>query len=199
VEDRHFDHLARLLTTAPSRRMALHAVAGLLAATVLGPFGRTGAAAKKRKKRKNRKKRKKPTQTIKLNAFGCVDVGDPCRGNNGLCCSGICEGDAPEPGAPDTSRCMAHDTGGCLPGVDSCDEPVPCPSNPTGPTVCNQTTGKAAYCNGVAHCGLRCQTDDDCREFCNDEAAACLHCPTGGCGGFGPTFCATPTGCKPPP
>src|SRR5215211_8922662 len=63
------------------------------------------------------KQRHKRRKSLVFNAFGCLNVDKPCRGWNDLCCSGICAGKKPKKGKPDKSRCVAHDTGGCQPGV----------------------------------------------------------------------------------
>ena len=76
--------LSRSLTAVPSRRDVLR---GLVGAGIGLGIGRVPEVAEAKKKRK-RKKQDKPH---KPNAFGCLDVGDPCR-TAGQCCSGICEG-----------------------------------------------------------------------------------------------------------
>ncbi len=40
----------------------------------------------------------KPARKPRRNAFGCVDVGTPCRGKDRSCCSGICSGPKPKKG-----------------------------------------------------------------------------------------------------
>jgi hypothetical protein len=181
-----FDDITRFLTTFPSRRMLLRgsvaAVIGLTAGWVPG-----GPDAKK----KQRKRKRKP----ELNAYGCVDVGKPCRGNDGLCCSGVCDGTKPRNGKKDRSRCVAHDTGGCLAGLQ---EPfcggtdVPCLiSGNTG--FCNTTTGNAGFCTSDTEC-FACTKDADCIPFCGPHAA-CIVCGNEcaiGTACTGPDFCSTP-------
>ncbi len=77
-----FDTLARSLQRHIARRTALGVLGGGLAA-LLTRVGPGDASARKKQKHK-----KKP----KLNEFGCVNIGGKCRGKNGLCCSGICQG-----------------------------------------------------------------------------------------------------------
>ena len=66
------------------------------------------------------KQRKQHRQKLKRNAFGCVNVGGKCRGKDGNCCSGICDGKKPKKGKKDTSRCAGHDASTCLAGQDTC-------------------------------------------------------------------------------
>jgi hypothetical protein len=81
-----FDTLARSLQRHIARRTALGVLGGGLAA-LLTRVGPGDASARKKQKHK-----KKP----KLNEFGCVNIGGKCRGKNGLCCSGICQGKKPK-------------------------------------------------------------------------------------------------------
>ena len=34
----------------------------------------------------------KGTPKLVLNAYGCIDIGKPCRGKDAICCSAICQG-----------------------------------------------------------------------------------------------------------
>jgi len=99
MDEFQFDALTRSLIAPGSRRQAVAtAIVGLL-----GAFGARPAAAKKAKKAK------KP----KNNAFGCLDVGQNCRSSDRKCCSGICHGKKPKKGNKDTTKCVAHNVGGC--------------------------------------------------------------------------------------
>jgi hypothetical protein len=170
-----FDGLTRTVSTVLSRR-SLASVLGV------GTLSLPALAAAK-KKRKSKIK-------IRRNAFGCVSVGKACRGKDANCCSGICKGKKPRKGEKDTSRCVAHDTGGCLPGKDICDAFVACTTSAGNTGHCGTTTGNAGYCFDVIP-GLaqRCRRDPDCREALG-ASAACVYCPGsdfGGCLGIQPS------------
>jgi hypothetical protein len=175
-----FDILARSLTDLSARRALVRGLAalGLQAAGVP-----SGAGAKRRKKPKR-------------NAFGCLNVGQPCRGHGAKCCSGICQGKKPKKGDKDKSRCVAHDTGGCQAGQQGAfcgGANVPCTTSTGSPGVCDTTTGNAGYCAFTTTCS-RCSKDADCRPVCG-RGAACVKCATciedGGtrCVGLGPDAC----------
>ena len=156
-----FDTLARSLAHARTRRGAL---ATLLGAT-LGLFSRDDADAKKGKG-------KKP----KVNEFGCIDVGKACRGKNGKCCSGICQGKKPKKHRKDKSTCVAHNVGTCT--LDSCTAGGDISCNPANPQCfCVATTGNAHFCGNVSmppanHCRV-CSKDSQCEvEF--GPGAACV-------------------------
>jgi hypothetical protein len=119
-----------------------------------------------------RKTRKKP----QLNAFGCLNVGQKCRGNNGLCCSGICQGKKPKQGKKDKSQCVAHDTGECQAEQDSClaEEEIRCGTANGG--ACVRTTGKAGFCGGGSGACIACEKDTDCQTLGFGENAACVVC-----------------------
>ena len=164
MKDSTFD----TLTSAPSRRDVLRG----LAAAGFGPgFARLPEFAGARKKRK--KKKRKPK--VRFNAFGCVSVGGFCQTAE-QCCSGICEGE------PGKKTCLAHDTGGCPPGIDEvgCGDPgtdVPCTLS-TGETdgyLCNATTGNAGFCALTGDC-FACRKDAECQEFYETSRAACVRC-----------------------
>jgi hypothetical protein len=174
-EDR-FDTIIRLLTATGSRR----ALAAVLSSLVT--FGALPTDAKKRHKKK---KPKKP----KLNAFGCLNVGQPCRGKDAKCCSGICQGKKPKPGERDKSRCVGHDATSCVPGQTSCDGTgrfVPCTTSAGQGGDCYTTTGNAAFCSTSTAC-VSCRTDADCRPFCGPQAACT---PCAGCDQTGGTACS---------
>jgi hypothetical protein len=164
MDSDRFDDLVRLLSTASTRRPFLRRLATAVGLLALGDF-RTADAKKKGKKKKKK---------LKLNQFGCVDVGGKCRGNSDNCCSGICDGSKPKKGKKDKSRCIAHHVGSCTSGQDSCPEIVPCGQN----RECYQTTGKAGFCaaEGLCDCAP-CKKDKDCElEF--GPGAACIVCTT---------------------
>jgi hypothetical protein len=187
MDTNRFGKVTCLLTTVPSRRDVLR---GLIAAG-LGLSGlRLQDAGAAKQKRKN-----KP----KTNAFGCLDVGQPCRGKNGKCCSGLCQGKKPKKGKQDRSKCVAHNTGICIAEADSCTAGTEVPCNPGNPSCfCTRTTGNAAFCaafsgGSAGHCRV-CKKDTDCEpEF--GEGAACLVL-----GGICTTLCLATgrTACAPP-
>jgi hypothetical protein len=156
------------LVSELSRRRTLRLLGSLGIVPLLG-HAHADARRKKRNKKKQRKQR--PLQPPTLNAFGCVDVGQACRGNSSLCCSGICQGAAPAPGKPDTSLCVPHNVGICQAGQDDClGVQVAC-----GPQAfCTRTTGNASFCAGIGQCRV-CARDTDCEaEF--GPGAACIVC-----------------------
>ena len=168
------DRISRLLRLGSSRRRAF-------AALTLGVLSiRTRAASGK-----------KSGRSPKANAFGCLNVGQRCRGNDTLCCSGICEGMQPKHGKKDKSRCAAHDTGGCLAAqgeafrTDS-GETAAC-TTATGQTgVCGKTTGNAGFCAATIACA-DCRKDADCRDTFGSRAACvvCAECNGTACVGQG--------------
>jgi hypothetical protein len=169
MEGQYFDMLTRTLTA--SRRSLV--IGGL--ALVLGRSDLPSAEAKKghRKKRKKRSQRAAPSTPPPppaFNAFGCLDVGQPCQGDNSLCCSGICD--------PGTSTCVGHNAGPCVPAADSCTVGAEVPCNASNRfSVCTLTTGNAAFCGDITggtttHCRV-CRKDTDCQaEF--GAGAACV-------------------------
>lgn len=165
-----FDQVIRALTVGASRRGLLR---GLSGAALGAAASRLPGAAQARKK-----KRKKPT----LNAFGCADVGQPCRGNDDVCCSGICGGKKPKKGKRDKRTCVAHNTGACEAGQDRCSQATPVVCGPGA--ACVRTTGNASFCGVIATgaCTV-CTSDRDCQTLFGSEAACivCATCPeTGG-------------------
>lgn len=174
--------LTRSLTAVPSRRDVLRGLAGAALGLGVARWPQPGEA-KTRKKR--RKKRRKPKG--RFNAFGCIDFGNLCETAE-ECCSGICEGQ------PGEKVCLAHNTGGCPPGIDEvgCGDPgtdVPCTSS-SGETVgylCNTTTGNAGFCAFASDCHP-CRKDADCHEAFGLQAA-CVRCT--GCPETGGAACAT--------
>lgn len=166
MDDNRFDRVVRSLAEGSSRR----ALGRGIAATALGlAAGRAPDAAHGKQK----KKKKDP----KTNVFGCVDVGNACRGKNGLCCSHICEGKKPKKGRKDTSRCVAHDSGACQPGDDFClGNEVACGAEDAG--TCVRTTGSSPFC-ALMEIGVctECNTDQKCQVIFG-PGAACVICPS---------------------
>jgi hypothetical protein len=160
MDGTHFDDLTRSLTD--SRRSLL---GGAIAAAT-GLSGVRFAEARKKRKHKKRKPIAKP------NAYGCLEVGDPCKSAD-QCCSGICEGKKGK------RKCVAHDVAICQVDSDSCSggEGVLCGTN-NPLCACTLTTGNAPFCGdytgfpGDALC-RDCRQDTDCEaEF--GPGAACV-------------------------
>jgi hypothetical protein len=196
MEPRHLDRLARALATTPSRR---DIVRGLVAAGLgLGGLRLQGAVGAKQKRKKNVKKKKK-LQKPTFNEFGCLDVGQPCRGNSANCCSSICQGNKPKKGKKDKSTCVAHNTGICTASSDICSTGVNAICNHSNPLCgCVRTTGNAGFCGDFTVGGDKlcrvCSKDTDCQaEF--GPGAACLVY-----GGICTDICPTTggTACVPP-
>lgn len=122
------------LTGAISRRGSLRALGSSgLAALIGARLGVFGAGAKTKRKRKPKK--------AKRNAFGCLNVGQPCNGDSGACCSGICEGTKPKKGQKDSSRRVSHDAVTCQAGER---EPY---RGGAELVLCTTSTGFAGQCN----------------------------------------------------
>jgi hypothetical protein len=177
-----FDALTRTLGAGASRRGIL---GGVLAALGLGALAPADGAAKK----KNTKKAKK-------NAFGCLNVGQQCRGKDRKCCSGICQGKKPKLGKRDRSKCVAHDESTCQPGqqAQECGGAIGvlCTTTAGQPGQCSTTTGNAPYCFADGDC-FPCKRDSDCEGVCGPQAA-CIQCATT-CSGTGGTACFGPSAC----
>ena len=203
MDAKRFDELFRSLASgsARSRRGVLAGLtSGLLAALPLALGEDAGAKKKQGKKKKKKKTTKQPLppspSSPPFNAFGCLDVGQPCQGNGTLCCSGICD--------PGTSTCVAHNTGICFADSNTCTlgAAVRCdPSDPSNPNCAYVlTTGNAGFCADFTHadpfsaiCRF-CSVDTDCQaEF--GPGAACVVL-----GGSCTPYCAATgrTACLPP-
>jgi hypothetical protein len=154
------------LASIPSRRDVLRGLAG--SGLGLGAVRLPAAAIARKKKKKNKK--------AKPNAFGCLNVGDPCKHAN-QCCSGVCKGKRGK------KRCHAHDTGGCKPSTSP---GTPCTSSSGVAGQCYTTTGGAGYC-GVGDC-YPCAKDADCRAVCGPRAACVVRAAE----------CLVGTGCRGP-
>lgn len=169
-----FDRFTRALTATPSRRILLQSLAGVLGVAPALPQG--AVRAKKRKSK------------VLLNALGCVSVGGKCRGQDTLCCSGICQGQKPKKGKPDKSRCVAHDVRGCTAERRACIAGALL-SSCSDTANCIVTTGNASFCaEGVANADLEdvcrpCRKDSDCEALGFGAGAACVILRTEGlCG-----------------
>ena len=193
MDSARLDALARSLSVSGSRRTALVALLG--GAGLLPGLGGDVAG-----KKATKKTRKKP---LRLNQFGCVNVGGQCRGNDANCCSGICSGNKPKKGAEDKSTCVAHDkstcqTGQVSPGCSSLAEPLPgdaCTASTGKAGQCNTTTGNAGFCVVGGFC-TPCTRDADCISACGAQAA-CIKC-TRACAAQGlTTQCVGPDVCSP--
>jgi hypothetical protein len=203
MDGHRFDTVVRALAGSesplrhPSRRGLLTGLASGL--PVLLAFARGQGADAKRKHRHKKKRKKKPGPTstqppITVNVFGCVDVGQACRGDSTVCCSGQCAGGPPSSGQPDASRCVAHDASSCLAGQDSCQTgAIACTTSANLPGFCQMTTGKASYCAANSIC-FPCSKDADCQQNCG-PLAACIVCAGVGCANTGDRMCAGPSTC----
>jgi hypothetical protein len=181
VDGKAFDNALRRLTAQSSRRVFSLATASGLLGAALGRVP-SPAQAGKRHKRKNKKRKKQVP--LQFNAFACVEVGKPCRGNSANCCSGICQGKKPKKGQKDKSVCVAHNVGICQAGQDFClGVEVKCSDE----GECLTTTGNGSFCGDAALCQV-CQKDTDCEALGFGEGAACVVC--GDCLLTGGTACA---------
>lgn len=180
MDTARFDRMTRTFSTVLSRR-------GLAGALGVAAGAIPGLAAAKKKKKK-----------LKKNAFGCVDVGGKCRGNDANCCSGICQGKKPKKGKKDKSTCVAHDVGDCQADQDACvgGDGNECTTSGGEQGACFRTTGKASYCAADVGACFSCSRDVDCQEVCGANAA-CVVCT--GCTGTGGAACVGADTCAFPP
>lgn len=158
MDAQRFDAIARLIGRTAARRR-------LLAGLALSPLAGLVATARPddvlaKKKRKHKKRKKKATP----NAFGCLEVGDPCQSED-QCCSGICEGKKGK------RTCRAHDTGTCKQDGQL----VPCNNRTT--CGCLHTTAGSDICSelfvpGGSACAA-CQRDADCLALGFPPGSAC--------------------------
>lgn len=177
MDANRFDGLSRQIFDATSRRRFMRVLgAGSFAALGAWPLGAVDADAKRKHKKKHKRKKAKPEPKPKLNAFGCVNVGDACTSEE-QCCSGICER------GTGGKTCQAHDSGDCLAGmqIDECGGTnVACTTSSGAPGACGTTTGNAGYCVSTGMCHA-CQTDTDCQTAQGGAFgpnAACIPCAT---------------------
>jgi hypothetical protein len=191
MEAQRFDHLARSLARATVRRRLLF---GLALSSVAGFVARVADNAEAKKKRKKRK-----PKNAKPNAFGCLDVGDPCK-SVAQCCSGICEGKRGK------RTCRAHDTGTCKQGIKgACETPlgeaVLLKCNNDAGCFCLQTTAGSNYCAApvrAEHCAV-CATDADCLVLGYPPGSACAPVSQGHCSGTCESGMACLVPCGTPP
>jgi hypothetical protein len=200
MDQHYFEAWTRTLTSVPSRRDLLRGLAGAglgLAALRLPD----AAEAKKRHKKKKHKKIKKSQPQPVINQFGCLDVGQPCRGGSANCCSGICQGIAPKKRKSDTSTCVEHNAGICTPQYDSCAAGVSVSCHASNESCyCTMTTGNAPFCgdftttSGVEELCRVCSEDTDCQAELGPGAACVLLADacTAICAATGRTACVPP-------
>jgi hypothetical protein len=181
VDGIRFDALTRALSLQPTRRGLAVGVVGAALGLMNSRLGGTVDARQRQKGKKPRKP--------KRNAYGCLDVGKPCRGKDRLCCSGVCKGQKPEKGKKDTSRCVAHDVRNCSPQRELCHTGIPLQSlcsSPSIDAVCFRTTGNASFCgiaagfSGEANC-RKCRKDTDCEKLGFPKGSACVVIAGGKC------------------
>ncbi len=189
MDGAYFDGLTRAM--AQSRRT-------LLGGAVALASGWIGSADTEARKKGQKRKGKKAPRGLVLNQYGCVDVGQPCRGDSSNCCSGVCEGVAPRKGKPDQSQCVAHNSSVCRASSDFCSTGTGAICNATELNrVCTLTTGSAGFCadftphmeagtDASFYC-RNCSRDTDCQaEFgpgaaCVVYAGICsIYCPNTG-------------------
>jgi hypothetical protein len=164
MDDSRFDRLARRLGNVLPLQVVRRGALGLALAGFLPSL----AVARRRRKRK-----RKP---LLLNEFGCVPVGQPCKGNGENCCSGICEGSPPRKGNPDRSRCAGHHAGNCQPGSPL---GTKCTTHAGESGVCTTTTGAAGYCARIGGCSDEpCRKDADCGSGLPYGSRACVRDPS---------------------
>ena len=171
MDDTRFDALTRSFAAGVSRRTIL---GGVLATVGLGALSPTVDAARKKKKKKKK---------LQLTAFGCVDVGKPCRGKDSKCCSGICQGKKPKKGKKDKSKCVAHHQSTCTAAHRACTGNPQPSCNPDHPqAICYRTTGQAGFCglDVIPGC-IPCRKDADCHQQLGEGSACvvCSACPDG--------------------
>ena len=168
-----FNVISREFRHAPSRREVLIALFGVGIGVEALRLPNNAAAKKHRqpghrKTHKHKKSAKLDPETP--NQFGCLEVGQLCGGDSTVCCSGVCAGEKPKKGKPDTRNCAAHGTGTCdQAAVGACDAPevneqLTCNGNPN--CVCFRTTAGSNFCVHPSHtkstdiCS-NCRTDAD--------------------------------------
>ena len=175
--------------TLAQRRLRRSVVTGLAGGVLTLAAGGSGAFGAKDDKPKKRKK--KP---LKRNEYGCVADGKACRGNDAVCCSGICQGKKPKKGERDQSQCVGHDASTCVRGqaTEFCNPAgvtTHCTSSTGQPGVCETTTGNSGICASTGSCE-ECRNDADCQISTGNPHAACVRCASG--------FCMAGTACVAP-
>ena len=145
---------------------------------------------------RKKRQRKKRTPRARPNAFGCLNVGQPCRGDSSQCCSGICEGTAPKKGKKDRSRCVGHNAAICTgPESDTCSTGVAHYCNGANLSCgCLLTTGNGGFCGGLVNECRGCRRDADCQEEFGSGAACVIAAGIceGRCPETGGTLCVSP-------
>jgi hypothetical protein len=171
METRPLEAIAGCLRRRPSRRDILRGLTG--AGLVLTAAHQAGDAAARKSHQQHKHKHKGKRQPSpppasppasplpQFNAFGCLDVGQPCQGDNSLCCSGICD--------PGAATCVAHDSGTCFADSEICTAgaAITCNGADSG-CACTVTTGNAAFCADFTRIDFL-EPTDFCR-FCNQDA-----------------------------
>jgi hypothetical protein len=210
MDQMRFDAMTRTWSSLPSRREVLRSLAG--AGVGFGSLLLPGIAEAKKHKKKTKKKRKEqpqlqlqpqpqpqPLSPLVFNQYGCVAVGQPCRGDGTNCCSGICQGAAPAEGQLDTSRCAAHGTGSCKQqgeGICTATNPAALKCNNSANCACIETTAGSNFCyEGRADQAdklcTECSKDADCEALGFPPGSACAPVSAGLCAGL----CATGMAC----
>lgn len=199
MDTNRFDETVRSLLEDSSRRgLVGRLVSGALRLSLVRRAESVNASQHQRQKHRRRKQRrqKQRQEQPQLNEPGCIDVGQPCFGRSDLCCSGLCQGEPPNKGQPDTRTCVAHDTGGCQAGQrpDGCGGvDIACTATNGSEGACNTTTGKAGFCAFSGDC-FPCAKDADCQALCG-PGAACVVCAET-CTATGGTACLGPDSCE---
>jgi hypothetical protein len=190
VDQTRLERLTKALIAIPSRRDVLRGLSGL--GLALGAARLPVVVDAKKRKHKKKKKDKK----AKPNAFGCLEVGDPCK-NADQCCSGICEG----------KKCRSHDTGTCNqkgPEICSIDPPIALTCNNDAACRCFGTTAGSIVCAQYANQELNCadcQRDADCAALGFPSGSVCAPFTVGACAGQCQSgmACLAPCGVELPP
>src|SRR5688572_12832707 len=197
MDQTRFNAVTRTVTSIPSRRDVLR---GLVSAGLgVGALRLSDAVeAKKKHDRKRKNKRKKQPKPV-LNQYGCLDVGQACRGNNSLCCSGVCAGAKPKKGKRDNRVCAAHGAGTCFqdgPGLCAVPKPELVFCNDAA-CYCARTTAGSQFCASLeppTNCAA-CQRDSDCEALGYPPGSACAPFSAGLCAG---SNCPTGMACLAP-
>jgi hypothetical protein len=201
MRTKHLDAITRSLSSLPSRRDVMRGFTST--GLVLAAVGLSDAAEARKKGKKHRHKPKQkplppsppspPPSPPPFNAFGCLDVGQPCQADSTLCCSGICD--------PGSSTCVAHNSGVCFSDTDPCISGRGFPCNPNNShCACAVTTGNAGFCADLTDvsdpidlCRF-CSTDTECEEEFGPGAACVVlrgFC-SAACAATGRTACMRP-------
>lgn len=174
-----FNPVAQALIRCPSRRDVVRGLMGV--GLAIGTLRLSHAAdAKKRKGKKTKKKQHTPQPVV--NAFGCLDIGQRCRGDSSLCCSGVCAGRKPKKGKRDRRVCAAHNAADCSEQRNRCTSTNPITAVCNLPDLfssCLVTTGNAPFCGSLfefdssVHCQA-CTRDADCLGLGFPAGSACV-------------------------